>query len=226
MAAKTAGPKLTIGELASRAGIGVETVRYYEKEGLLEQPRRPAGSFRTYDQRAIDRLAFVHHAKQLGFTLREIRDLIALKSNPASDAAAVRGRAVGKLTQIERKLMQLERMRSTLRELLAGCPGSGDLAACPIVQALTATVTSQSSPRRASTKGPDMKTVELTIHGMHCEGCAKTIESVLKGEPGVKAATISHATGSARVMFDPVAIDVTAVVRAIERAGFKVPATK
>lgn len=214
----------TIGQLAEAAGVGVETVRYYEKEGLLDQPRRPLGGIRTYGRDALKSLAFIHGAKELGFTLKEIRDLIELRADPESDAAAVRGRTVAKLSQIERKLMQFERMRATLRELLSRCPGAGDLGTCPIVQALT--VTSVDDYPKSKTKGVDMKSVELTIQGMHCDGCAKTIESVLKSEPGVKAATISHASGNARVMFDPAQIDLAALVKAVERAGFQVPATK
>lgn len=226
MRKETAANGLTIGQLAERAGIGVETVRYYEKEGLLDQPRRPIGSVRRYGREALERLAFVHEAKELGFTLKEIRDLIELRSNPQTDAAAVRGRAVAKLSQIERKLMQFDRMRATLRDLLSRCPGAGGLGECPIVQALTVTAVEDEPKIKRLSKGIDVKSVELTIQGMHCEGCAKTIETVLKAEPGVKAATISHASGSARVMFDPAQIDLAGVVMAVERAGFQVPATK
>src|SRR5512142_3217161 len=88
---------LTIGELARRTGVTVETIRFYENEGLLAKPDRPMGSIRTYPQDAIDRLSFVHEAKGMGFTLREIRDLIALRDDPQADAAAVRGRAMAKL---------------------------------------------------------------------------------------------------------------------------------
>lgn len=223
MPKETQGKKRTIGQLAQAAGVGVETVRYYEKEGLLDQPRRPPGGIRAYGRNAMESLAFVHGAKELGFTLKEIRALIELRSDPKSDAAAVRGRAVAKLSQIERKLLQFERMRATLRELLSRCPGTGELGACPIVQALT--VTSVGDAPKSGSKGVAMKSVELTIQGMHCDGCAKTIESVLKSEPGVKAATISHASGNARVMFDPARIDLAGLVKAVERAGFQVPAT-
>lgn len=223
---ETRADGFTIGQLAEKAGIGVETVRYYEKEGLLDQPRRPMGSFRTYGREALNRLAFVHEAKELGFTLKEIRDLIELRSNPDTDAAAVRGRAVAKLRQIERKVMQYERMRATLRELLSRCPGAGDLGECPIVQALTVTAVEGGLKIKRVSKGTDVKSVELTIHGMHCDGCAKTVETVLKAEPGVKAATISYAGGSARVLFEPAEIDLAGVVKAVERAGFQVPSTK
>ena len=68
-----------------------------------------------------------------------------------------------------------------------------------------------------------MKTIDLTIHGMHCEGCAKTIEALLTTEPGVKAATVSYGSGSARVLFDPATIDLPRLVKAVERAGYRVP---
>jgi copper chaperone len=67
-----------------------------------------------------------------------------------------------------------------------------------------------------------MKTIDLTIQGMHCEGCAKTIEALLTTEPGVKAATVSYSSGSARVLFDPAAIDLPRLVEAVERAGYRI----
>ncbi|MBK6980262.1 MAG: MerR family transcriptional regulator [Betaproteobacteria bacterium] len=84
--------RLTIGELARQSGLSVETIRFYEHDGLLVKPERPLGSIRTYPREAVQRLAFVHEAKAIGFTLREIRDLMALRDDPQSDAAAVRAR--------------------------------------------------------------------------------------------------------------------------------------
>ncbi len=139
MPARIVRSGFTIGRLARLAGIGVETVRYYEREGLLDRPRRPFGGVRTYEREALERLAFVHEAKALGFTLKEIRDLIRLGSDPGADAAAVRARVVAKLGETERSLVVLERRRSTLRGLLSQCPGGGAVGECPIVQALTAT---------------------------------------------------------------------------------------
>lgn len=216
--------RMTIGELARLAGIGVETIRFYEREGLLEQPRRPMGGIRTYSEDSLAQLAFVHEAKELGFTLREIRDLVTLRADPATDAAAVRGRATAKLAQVEKELARIERKRATLRDLLARCPGRGDLGRCPIVQALsvtTATMPPVAKGKRA-THGEAMKTVELTIAGMHCSGCARTIESLLRAEPGVKAVDISFDDRMARVMFDPAKVDLSALVKAVERAGYQV----
>jgi MerR family mercuric resistance operon transcriptional regulator len=123
----TAQQHLTIGELAQRAGVGVETIRFYERKGLIAQPVRPAAGFRAYPQDVVARLGFVHEAKQLGFTLKEIRELLKLRDNPQTDAAAVRGRAAAKLAQIEDGINQFQRMRVTLRDLLSRCPGSGQL---------------------------------------------------------------------------------------------------
>lgn len=219
--------RLTIGELAKLAGVGVETVRYYEREGLLQQPKRPLGGIRTYSAQSTAELAFVHEAKELGFTLREIRDLVALRANPATDAAAVRGRATAKLVQVEREFARVERKRATLRDLLARCPGRGDLGRCPIVQALSVTkATMPPGEERKPPKGSDMKTVDLTIEGMHCGGCARTIEALLRAEPGVKAVNISFDDRTAGVMFDPEKVDLSALVKAVERAGYQVPKTR
>lgn len=84
---------LTIGELALRAGVGVETIRFYERKGLITQPARSAVGFCAYPRDVVARLGFVHEAKQLGFTLKEIRDLLRLRDNPQSDAAVVHGHA-------------------------------------------------------------------------------------------------------------------------------------
>ena len=222
----TAHPKrLTIGELARQTGVSVETIRFYESEGLLVKPQKPLGSIRTYPREAIDRLSFVHHAKDVGFTLREIRDLIALRDDPDADAAAVRARAMAKLADVEASVERLERMRSTLRELLSHCPGRGDLGSCPIMQALS--VTKATEPKIELRRGKhDMKSVDLTIQGMHCDACAKTVEALLKSEPGVKSATISYSKGLARVVFDPATVDLSALVKAVERAGYRVPETR
>ena len=218
----TAQKHLTIGELAQRAGVGVETVRFYERKGLIAQPARPAAGFRAYPQDVIARLGFVHEAKQLGFTLKEIRDLLRLRDNPRTDAAAVRGRAAAKLAQIEDGIKKFQRMSVTLQDLLSRCPGGGELNQWSIVEALSAS-TSQPAKRRSRGSGRSpMKTIDLTIQGMHCGGCASTIEALLTAEPGVKAATVSYSSGSARVLFDPASIDFPRLVKAVERAGYRV----
>ena len=129
---------LTIGKIAAACGVGVETVRYYERRGLLTQPARTHGAYRSYPRETIDRLAFVREAQDLGFTLREIGDLLQLRADPAADCAAVRARTTAKLEQIEARILTCERMRATLKDLLSRCPGRGELGGCSIVEALSA----------------------------------------------------------------------------------------
>lgn len=176
----------------------------------------------------LERIAFVREAQELGFTLKEVCDLLALKSSPGTDCAAVRGRAAAKLGQLDTRMARLSRMRMALHRLLARCPGRGALVDCPIVAALCA-----SSPVARSGHAPGrgqrriaMKTGELIIEGMHCDGCAKTVESLLSAEPGVKVATASLAQGSARVVFDPAKVELAALARAVERAGYLVRSSR
>ena len=130
-----------------------------------------------------------------------------------------------KVGDVDDKVERLQRMRSTLRALLSHCPGRGDLGTCPNMHALS--VTKAREPKTQSGKGKrKMKAIDLTIQGMHCDGCARTVEALLKSEPGVKSATVSHAKGLARVVFDPATVDLPALVKAVERAGYRVPETR
>lgn len=220
MKPSVAHASLTIGELARASGLGVETVRFYERRGLIERPARPVRGFRAYPRAVIERLAFVRQAQALGFTLKEVRDLLALQATPDTDCAAVRGRAAAKLGQLDTRIARLQNMRAALHRPLARCPGRGALQDCPILEMLSAP---GPAPRPASgTRKAVMKTGEFTIEGMHCEGCARTVESLLSAEPGVKTATASFARGNAKVVFDPARIDLAALAKAVERAGYRV----
>lgn len=127
---------MKIGELAQRAGVGVDTVRYYEREGLLPKAPRLASGYRVYDQNDVRRLRFVRRAKALGFTLPEIRELLALSSHRDDDMAAMKAAAIDKLTDVHAKLAELNRIREGLEALVASCPGHGALDECPILNAL------------------------------------------------------------------------------------------
>jgi len=127
---------LTIGQVARRAGLGVETVRYYEREGLLAAPdRRPSG-YRAYPEGVVARLRFIRRAKELGFTLREIKDLLELTADPATTRAELRGRAEAKVADVEARIADLTRVRDALRDLASQCDGHGPLDGCPILHAL------------------------------------------------------------------------------------------
>ena len=127
---------MNIGQLSRRTGVPIDTVRYYEKQRLLPPPTRSASGYRHYEADDVLRLNFIRRAKVLGFTLDEIRDLLALSSARDGDMAAIRAAAADKLADVERRLAELTRMRDGLRTLVQACPGHGALEACPILHAL------------------------------------------------------------------------------------------
>jgi Cu(I)-responsive transcriptional regulator len=127
---------MNIGQLSRRTGVPIDTVRYYEKQCLLPQPTRSASGYRHYEADDVLRLNFIRRAKVLGFTLDEIRDLLALSSARDGDMAAIRAAAADKLADVERRLAELTRMRDGLRTLVEACPGHGTLDQCPILGAL------------------------------------------------------------------------------------------
>ena len=127
---------LKIGEVARRAGVSVEAIRYYERLGLIARaPRTPSG-YRKFDPEVLRRLQFVQRAQALGFSLEEIRDLLELRVASDATAADVRTRAEEKLSEIEAKIAALQAMRGALRRLMEACCGSGPTGACPILDAL------------------------------------------------------------------------------------------
>lgn len=130
--------RMTIGKAAIETGVGVETIRFYERIGLIEQPPKPSGAgFRVYPRETLQRVCFIRQAQEIGFSLREITELLALRSDPSSDCSEVRGQATLKLAEVNRKITQLENIRGALEDLIAACPGRGALRACSIMDALT-----------------------------------------------------------------------------------------
>jgi len=127
---------LTSSQLARRAGVSVEALRFYERRGLLEPPPRTAAGYRQYPPQAVTRLLFIKRAQELGFTLREVAELASLRLEPGTDCGDVKRRAEGKLADIEAKIKTLQRMRKALRGLTSACAGRGPLSACPIIDAL------------------------------------------------------------------------------------------
>ena len=127
---------LTIGQLARQAGIGVETVRFYEREGLVPVPPRRASGYRQYPVDAVRRLQFIRRAKALGFSLQEIAELLALRVDRRTTCADVRARAAAKIDSIEQKIEDLQRVRAALEKLSRSCRGRGPVAECPLLEAL------------------------------------------------------------------------------------------
>lgn len=218
---------LTIGTLAKRAGVGVETVRFYERRGLVRRPIRPRTGYRSYPEDAVARIRFILNAQALGFTLQEIIGLLALRVTAGTSCAAVRARAAAKLADVKQRMADLERIRVALEKLVAACPGRGALASCTILEILDSPAISvpekRSTHAKRQKKGKiSMKSIEVTIDGMQCEGCASTIQSILTREPGVKSASVSFPQRSASIFYDPQDTDSTRMRAAIEKAGFTV----
>ena len=127
---------MKIGELASRAGSNPETIRYYERIGLLPAPTRTSGNYRDYAQEHIDRLSFIRYARGLGFEISDIRSLLDLGEHPERDCGEVDHIASGHLRAVERKIEQLEQLRGELNRMLTQCRG-GQIANCRIMEALS-----------------------------------------------------------------------------------------
>jgi len=124
--------KLTIGNLAKQANVNVQTIRYYERRRLLPEPKRTAAGYRVYSTDAIQRINFVKSAQGLGFSLKEIGELIGLRLRRSATCADVRKRAEAKIAEIESKIENLQAMRKSLLELTDACSG-GPVSNCSIL---------------------------------------------------------------------------------------------
>jgi len=126
----------TIGALAHLAEVAVDTIRYYEREGLLPAPQRRKSGYREYDANTVERVRFIRRAKELGFTLVEIRSLLSLATDPEHGVEGVQRKARERLQELDRQIGDLTCMRERLALLLAACPGQGDPGCCPILNSL------------------------------------------------------------------------------------------
>ena len=126
----------TIGQLAKRAGVGIETVRFYEREGLIpEPPRRPSG-YRDYPSDTVTRIVFIRRAKELGFSLKEINELLDFRVRPRRSCASVQRSAEAKIADIDGKIANLQRMRRALKDLTRACKDRTPTTECPILSSL------------------------------------------------------------------------------------------
>lgn len=129
---------LTVGQVAKEAGVGIETMRFYEREGLLEAPqRRESSGYRQYSRDVIPRLVFIRRAKELGFSLPEIRELLYLNADASVTCADVRRRAEAKIADIKRRVGDLVKIRSALEEIAATCAVSEPTGPCPLLEHLS-----------------------------------------------------------------------------------------
>jgi MerR family mercuric resistance operon transcriptional regulator len=127
---------LMIGRLAKLAKVGVETIRFYEREGLIDEPPRKESGYRQFPEETVLRVRFIKRAKELGFTLKEIQELLSLRVDSKATCKDVRKRAETKILNIEQKIQTLEKMKTALQRLTTACNKKKPLIECPILEAL------------------------------------------------------------------------------------------
>jgi len=130
---------LTTGRLASLTEVNKETIRYYERRGLLNTPPRSTSGYRAYPEEAIAIVRFIKRAQALGFSLKEVAELLTLSGNSNTDCGDMRDTAMRKLADIEAKIKGLKAMEKTLKKIITACPGKGPLSKCSIVGSLSKT---------------------------------------------------------------------------------------
>ena len=127
---------MTVGKFANAAGVNIETIRFYERKGLLPEPVRKESGYRLYSQEDVKRLAFIVHAKELGFSLKEIKELLELRVEVETNCEEVRQQAETKIKDIEKKVADLRRIHEVLMKLAAACREKGPTGECPILAAM------------------------------------------------------------------------------------------
>lgn len=132
---------LTIGKVAKKAGVNLETIRYYERQGLIPRPPRSQSDggflgYRHYPAETVKRIQFIRHAKEMGFSLKEIAELLSLRIEQGVTCGDIRKRAETKIVDIEERILNLQRMKNALSKLVKECKGRGPVSECPILEAL------------------------------------------------------------------------------------------
>lgn len=219
----------TIGKAASAAGVGVETIRFYERQQLIEQPPKPLGTgARLYSGDTVRRIRFIKEAQELGFSLREAKELLALRTDPSADCAEVRDLATIKLADVHQKIRRLQAIGAALERLVATCPGCGGLEACTIMDALTSSDNARPGhscepvPEQTDERASRMKTTTFTIEGLRCNACAEKVKQLVEKAPGVSAVSVSFENRQARILYEPNAVTEDALAARIEKPGYRV----
>lgn len=143
---------MKIGELARCGEVNVQTVRFYERRGLLPDPRAGVSGYRDYDDHDLERLRFIREAQALGFTLREVEELLAIRAGRGA-AADVRRRAQQKVEQVREKIRALRRLERNLLALVATCPGAGSAGDCPILGRIERATDAPAAGSRSTSRG-------------------------------------------------------------------------
>jgi MerR family transcriptional regulator, copper efflux regulator len=130
------GTAMKIGQVAERGGVNLQTIRYYEREGLLPAPPRLSSGYRLFTEDTVRRVRFIKRAQELGFTLAEIRDLLTLRVDESRSSSEVRSVAEAKIADIDRKIRSLGAMKQALTHLTDRCSGHGPASECPILESI------------------------------------------------------------------------------------------
>ena len=141
---------MKIGEVAALAGVPVATVRYYERRGLIADAERTPSGYRQYDADAARRLRFIKHAQELGFSLDEVQQLLALQTDDPASCARVQSVTRERIRTVRERLAELERLERTLQELVGACERHAPTAPCPVLAVLSHDTGVQRSAQRAS----------------------------------------------------------------------------
>lgn len=128
--------RMTIGSVANATGVSIDAIRFYERLGLVSPQARTRGGYRVFDAEAVDRIRFIQQAKNLGFSLKEVGDLLALNDSPATSCAEIRARAISKIAEVDARIGNLQRIKRALVRLSETCPGKGPITRCTILDAL------------------------------------------------------------------------------------------
>ncbi len=127
---------LTIGQLAKESNVHVETIRYYERRGLISKPPRSVSNYRMYSSENLRRLKFIKHAQGLGFSLKEIKEILSLRAIPRARCADVQKYTTRKIEELQERIHSLTRMRRSLEKLLRECSGDLPATECPILESM------------------------------------------------------------------------------------------
>jgi len=138
---------MTRGVLAHRSGIGAQTILYYERIGLLDEPRRNRAGHRVYEPEDLTRLVFIRRAQEIGFSLEDVRELLSLRFQEVAECSQVERRAARRLVDVRKRIHDLERMEQGLKELIASCRENPFKASCPVYEVLERTDGSLASER-------------------------------------------------------------------------------
>ncbi len=127
---------MTISQLARESSVNLETIRYYERRGLIPKPPRNASGYRQYSQEDIARTKFIKRAQALGFSLKEISEILSLRMEPGTTCGDIKARVEAKIDEVEQKIADLRQMRKALLKLVSKCTGKGPVGQCPILEIL------------------------------------------------------------------------------------------